>query len=110
VSLFQNIIIIVLLIIAAGFLSLTEIALAGARKVKLKILAEAGEERAQQVLDLQEQSADFFAASQIGLNAVAILGGILGEAAFRPFFVNLVDRFYQGLGHKQLVLPYLSPW
>lgn len=58
-SLFQNIIIIVLLIIAAGFLSLTEIALAGARKVKLKILAEAGEERAQQVLDLQEQSADF---------------------------------------------------
>ncbi len=95
-SLFQNIIIIVLLIIAAGFLSLTEIALAGARKVKLKILAEAGEERAQQVLDLQEQSADFFAASQIGLNAVAILGGILGEAAFRPFFVNLVDRFYQG--------------
>lgn len=66
-------------------LSLTEIALAGARKVKLKILAEAGEERAQKVLDLQEQSADFFAASQIGLNAVAILGGILGEAAFRPF-------------------------
>lgn len=59
VSLFQNIIIIVLLIIAAGFLSLTEIALAGARKVKLKILAEAGEERAQKVLDLQEQSADF---------------------------------------------------
>lgn len=58
-SLFQNIIIIVLLIIAAGFLSLTEIALAGARKVKLKILAEAGEERAQKVLDLQEQSADF---------------------------------------------------
>ncbi len=84
-SLFQNIIIIVLLIIAAGFLSLTEIALAGARKVKLKILAEAGEERAQQVLDLQEQSADFFAASQIGLNAVAILGGILGKLLFVPF-------------------------
>lgn len=31
-------------------LSLTEIALAGARKVKLKILAEAGEERAQKYL------------------------------------------------------------
>jgi CBS domain containing-hemolysin-like protein len=24
------------------------------------------------------------------------LGGILGEAAFRPFFVTLVDRFYEG--------------
>jgi len=96
VSLFQNILIIVILIAGAGFLSLTEIALAGARKVKLKILAESGEERAQKVLDLQEQSADFFAASQIGLNAVAILGGILGEAAFRPYIVNFVNRIYQG--------------
>ena len=95
-SLFQNIIIIIVLIIAAGFLSLTEIALAGARKVKLKILAESGEIRAQKVLDLQEQSADFFAASQIGLNAVAILGGILGEAAFRPFFVEMLKQFYVG--------------
>jgi len=96
VSLFQNFLIIVLLIIGAGFLSLTEIALAGARKVKLKILAESGEERAQKVLDLQENSADFFAASQIGLNAIAILGGILGEAAFRPYFVSIVQGFYHG--------------
>ncbi len=95
-SLFQNFLIIVFLIIGAGFLSLTEIALAGARKVKLKILAESGEERAQKVLDLQENSADFFAASQIGLNAIAILGGILGEAAFRPYFVSIVQGFYQG--------------
>lgn len=95
-SLFQNIVIIAILIAGAGFLSLTEIALAGARKVKLKILAESGEERAQKVLDLQENSADFFAASQIGLNAVAILGGILGEGAFRPYFLNFVERFYTG--------------
>ena len=95
-SLFQNIIIIIVLITGAGFLALTEIALAGARKVKLKILAESGEERAQKVLDLQENSADFFAASQIGLNAIAILGGILGEVAFRPYFFNLVNRFCTG--------------
>lgn len=95
-SLFQNILIIVILIAGAGFLSLTEIALAGARKVKLKILAESGDDRAQKVLDLQEHSANFFAASQIGLNAIAILGGILGEAAFRPYFVHFVDQIYQG--------------
>ncbi len=95
-SLFQNILIIVVLIVGAGFLSLTEIALAGARKVKLKILAESGDERAQKVLDLQQNSADFFAASQIGLNAVAILGGILGEGAFRPYFFEFVSRFYTG--------------
>ncbi|AXY57364.1 HlyC/CorC family transporter [Acinetobacter chinensis] len=95
-SLFQNILIIAVLIVGAGFLSLTEIALAGARKVKLKILAESGDERAQKVLDLQQNSADFFAASQIGLNAVAILGGILGEGAFRPYFFEFVSRFYVG--------------
>jgi len=96
VSLFQNIVIILVLIAGAGFLSLTEIALAGARKVKLKILAESGDDRAQKVLNLQENSADFFAASQIGLNAVAILGGILGEGAFRPYFMSFVSRFYTG--------------
>ena len=95
-SLFQNILIIAILITGAGFLSLTEIALAGARKVKLKILAESGDDRAQKVLNLQEHSAEFFAASQIGLNAIAILGGILGEAAFRPYFVTLIDRVYVG--------------
>lgn len=95
-SLFQNFVIIIILIAGAGFLSLSEIALAGSRKVKLKILAESGEERAQKVLDLQENSADFFAASQIGLNAVAILGGILGEGAFRPYIFDFVSRFYDG--------------
>ena len=95
-SLFQNILIIAILITGAGFLSLTEIALAGARKVKLKILAESGDDRAQKVLNLQEHSAEFFAASQIGLNAIAIFGGILGEAAFRPYFVTLIDRVYVG--------------
>ena len=95
-NLFQNIVIIVILIAGAGFLALTEIALAGARKVKLKILAEAGDARAQRVLDLQANSADFFAASQIGLNAVAILGGILGEGAFRPYILEFVTRFYSG--------------
>ena len=95
-SLFQNIMIIAALIAGAGFLSLSEIALAGARRVKLKILAEAGEPRAQKVLDLQENSADFFAASQIGLNAVAILGGILGEGAFRPYIAQLVSHIYTG--------------
>lgn len=93
VSLFQNIVIILVLIAGAGFLSLTEIALAGARKVKLKILAESGEDRAQKVLNLQENSADFFAASQIGLNAVAILGGIFRWRGFSSLLHELCFSF-----------------
>lgn len=95
-SLFQHLVLLALLVMAAGFLSLTEISLAGARKIKLKLLAEAGDERALKVMALQAQSADFFAASQIGLNAVAILGGILGEAALRPYFISWVSVVYDG--------------
>ncbi|SFD21817.1 hemolysin family protein [Massilia yuzhufengensis] len=86
----------ILLVLAAGFLSLTEIAFAGARKIKLKLLAEAGDERALKVMALQMHSAEFFAASQIGLNAIAILGGILGEGALRPFFIAWIARVYDG--------------
>ncbi|WP_281908282.1 hemolysin family protein [Massilia varians] len=95
-SLFQHIVLMILLVLAAGFLSLTEIAFAGARKIKLKLLAEAGDERALQVMALQVHSAEFFAASQIGLNAIAILGGILGEGALRPFFIDWVSTVYVG--------------
>ncbi len=95
-NLLQNIIIMALLISLAGFLSMSEIALAGARKIKLKLMAESGDTRADKVLYLQEHSADFLAASQIGLNAIAILGGILGEGAFRPYFAQLLMPFYQG--------------
>lgn len=95
-SLFQHIVLMILLVLAAGFLSLTEIAFAGARKIKLKLLAEAGDERAVQVMALQMHSAEFFAASQIGLNAIAILGGILGEGALRPFFIDWVSTVYVG--------------
>ncbi|OON63400.1 hypothetical protein B0920_08455 [Massilia sp. KIM] len=95
-SLFQHVALLVGLVMAAGFLSLTEIAFAGARKIKLKLLAEAGDERALKVMALQEQSAEFFAASQIGLNAISILGGILGEGALRPFFIEWISAFYAG--------------
>ncbi len=35
----------------------------------------------------------FFTVVQIGLNAVAILGGIVGDAAFSPAFSALFNRF-----------------
>lgn len=101
-NLFEHLALLAVLVLAAGFLSLTEISLAGARKIKLKLLAEAGDERAQKVMSLQAQSADFFAASQIGLNAIAILGGILGEGALRPFFLDWLSVVYTGPGRENV--------
>jgi len=75
----QSMMILVLLVACSFFLSLSEIAIAGSRKLKLKLIAESGEERANKVIELQENSADFFASTQVGVNAVAILGGIVGD-------------------------------
>lgn len=95
-SLFQHFIIIGILVLASAFMSMSEIAFAAARKIKLKLLAESGDQRAAKVLILQEQPGNFFATTQIGLNAVAILGGILGESAFRPYFIHVVELVYTG--------------
>ena len=95
-SVFEHVLIILLLISVSAFFSMSEIALAASRKLRLRQLLSDGELRAKQVLMLQEHPANFFTIVQIGLNAVAILGGILGEAAFTPTFVELIQFFYDG--------------
>ena len=95
-DLLQNLFLIFILILVSSFFSIAEISLAGARRVKLQSLSESGDVRADKILNLQTHSADFFATSQIGLNAVAILGGSVGEGALRPYFSVLIGQFYQG--------------
>ena len=79
-----------LLVAASSFFSISEIALAASRKMRLRMLATEGDSRAEKVLQLQEHPGNFFTVVQIGLNAVAILGGILGESAFTPYFSSLL--------------------
>ncbi|MFZ1901225.1 MAG: hemolysin family protein [Azonexus sp.] len=87
-GLLENTLIILLLIVISAFCSTSEIALAAARKLKLAQLAESGDPRAATVLALQSQPGHFFTTIQIGLNAVAILAGVLGEGAYSPMFTN----------------------
>ena len=76
------------LIAVSAFFSLSEISLAASRKIKLKLMADEGNVNAARVLKLQETPGIFFTVVQIGLNAVAILGGIVGDAAFSGTFNN----------------------
>ncbi len=80
-----------LLILAAAYFAISEISLAGSRRVRLTQMAEAGDSRAQEVLNLQEKPGPFFSVIQIGINAVAILGGIVGEPAFKGIFNTLLE-------------------
>ncbi len=82
----NSIFIIFCLIAVSAFFSISEISLAASRKIKLKLLADEGSINAQRVLKMQENPGMFFTVVQIGLNAVAILGGIVGDAAFSPAF------------------------
>lgn len=85
-GLFENLLVIFCLIGVSCFFSMSEISLAAARKMRLRQALEEGDVRAEKVLQLQEHPGSFFTVVQIGLNAVAILGGIVGESAFTPYF------------------------
>lgn len=45
------------------------------------------------ILKLQETPGDYFTVIQIGLNAVAILGGIVGEGILSPYITNLLKDY-----------------
>lgn len=108
-SLFSSLAVIGLLIAVCAFLAMSEISLAASRKMKLRQLAEAGNPAAGRVLQLQENPGSFFTVVQIGLNAVGILGGIVGEQALSPWTAALIAVVYDGplLGTLSFVLSFL---
>lgn len=81
-----SLLLIAVLIAASAFFSMAELSLAASRRLKLQQLVEEGELRAARVLAVQEQPGHYFTVVQIGVNTVAILGGIVGEGAFTPHF------------------------
>jgi len=78
-----------ILIALSAIVSSSELALASARKIKLQVMAKEGEVRALDVLAMQEQPGSFITVVQVALNAVAILAGVIGEAAVSPYLEHL---------------------
>ncbi len=89
-SLSQSLLLIVALILTSAFFSVAEISLAASRRLRLRQMAEDGEPRAEQVMKMQAQPGEYFTVTQIGLNAVAILGGVVGEGALTPYLAELL--------------------
>jgi len=90
-TLFQSLLVIALLIAASAFFSVAELSLAASRRLRLRQMADEGDARAARVLLMQEQPGDYFTVVQVGLNAVAILGGIVGESALSPYFAAVLE-------------------
>jgi len=92
-TLTQSLLIIVLLIAMSAFFSLAEITLAASRRLRLRQMADEGDARAERVLRVQEQPGHYFTVVQIGLNAVAILGGVVGEGSLSPYFARFFESW-----------------
>jgi putative hemolysin len=75
-----QILIILLLIIANGFFSSSEIALISARRSRIKQLSEKGHKKAQLVNKLQNKPDVFLATIQVGITLVGTLASVVGGA------------------------------
>jgi len=94
-SLTQSLLVIAVLIATSAFFSLAEISLAASRRLRLRQMADEGDARAERVLRLQEQPGHYFTVVQIGLNAVAILGGVVGEGSLGPVYAALFEHWLE---------------
>lgn len=87
----SSLLLILALIVTSAFFSIAEISLAASRRLRLRQMADEGDARADRVIRIQEQPGHYFTVVQIGLNAVAILGGIVGEGTLSPWLTLMFE-------------------
>jgi putative hemolysin len=92
-----DIAILVALILLNGVFAMSEIALVTARKSRMQRLAEDGDRSATIAMRLGEEPTQFLSTVQIGITAIGILNGIVGEAAL----AGPLAEFLQTLGVDQ---------
>lgn len=77
----MEILLLLILILLNGLFSMSELALATARRPRLARLAEDGDTAADVALQLGDEPTRYLSTIQIGITSIGILSGIVGEAA-----------------------------
>jgi putative hemolysin len=85
--------VILLLIVANGLFSMSEIALVSSRKAKLQQLADAGDPKAGKALALIADPGKFLATVQVGITLVGTLAGAYGGVAISEKLSAYFERF-----------------
>lgn len=80
-SVIQEILIVLLLIVANGIFAMSEMAIVSSRKVRLQQLANQGNKKAKVALDLANSPNQFLSTVQVGITLIGILAGAFGGAA-----------------------------
>lgn len=83
---FLQLIVLLLLLGGNGFFALAEIAVVSSRKAKLRQLAEEGNPRAHQALELAGSPTKFLSTVQVGVSLCSILAGAFGGATMGESF------------------------
>ena len=77
----MEILLLAALIVLNGVFAMSEIALVVARRARLARLAEEGSASAAAAMKLHDEPTHFLSTVQVGITSIAILNGIIGEAA-----------------------------
>ncbi|WP_193074531.1 hemolysin family protein [Pseudomonas sp. FME51] len=86
----QSLLLLAAIILGGAFLAIAEISLAASRPLKLRKLADNGNTRALRVIAVQQNPGNYLTVVQISINALAILGGIVGEEFLTALFTQLL--------------------
>ncbi|MEH1929693.1 MAG: hemolysin family protein [Nostoc sp.] len=97
-----EILIILVLIIANGVFSMSEMAIVSARKVRLQQLANQGDAKAKAALKLAESPNHFLSTVQVGISLIGILTGAFGGA-------TIANRLAIDVKRVPLLAPYSEP-
>lgn len=97
-----EVIVVLLLILLAGFFAMAEFAIVSSRRNRLEQLAAKGHRGAQAAIDLADQSVRFLAAVQVGTTLSTMLVGALSGAL-------LAARLAAGFGQYRAIAAYGTP-
>lgn len=111
-----QIVVILVLLVANGIFSMSELAVASSRKARLQQRADEGDEGARAALELANDPGRFLSTVQIGITLIGILTGVFGGEALGSYvarglaYVPGVSRYADGIGLGIVValITYLS--
>lgn len=89
-SVWFDVICLIILILMNGFFAMSEISIVTARKSKLQVLSEQGASGAKLALSLSENPTRALSTIQVGITSIGILSGIVGESALVDPFSNFM--------------------
>jgi putative hemolysin len=90
----MDVALLVFLIILNALFAMAEMALTASRKARLQVMVEAGDAGAKAAMDLHDNPTKFLSVVQIGITSIAVLNGIVGDAAFSGPFAKWLHHTF----------------